>query len=107
MGAQVLIEDIGVYLYTHWGYKTIISDLRKWILLARSRWNDPEYFARIIFSNMIAKSIDGTTGYGIGTKEHDDIDLLVSFNCKNNTVKIKGYTGFHPIRSFEDFIENA
>jgi len=106
--AQVLVEDNGVYLYTHWGSDTLLQDLKKWIFLARPRWDDPEYFARVIFSNMIADNLEGTTGFGIGTSKHGDIELLVTFNCKKGTVTVKEMYEDNEVfyKSFNNFIDN-
>jgi len=93
---QIKIEDTGVYLYSHWGGNGL-ADLLKRILSLRQRWNDPEYLARMIFSEMVSKDLSGETGYGIGTTLHTDLDnkpILV--NCKKQKVGRK---------SFEDFIK--
>jgi hypothetical protein len=105
--AQVLIEDEGVYLYTHWGSATIEEDLKKWIPLAKGRWKDPEYFARVIFSNMIREHMDGETGFGIGGSEHGDIDTLITINCEQGSVRVRNcYSGAERFyKSFNGFLE--
>ena len=77
---QVLIESEGVYLYTHWGADTLLDDVLRAVNSPKgqSRRTDGEYLARIIFCEMVKDDIDGETGYGIGTQEHGDIQLLVT-----------------------------
>lgn len=104
--AQILIEDTGIFLYTHWGSKTIVNDLKKWLKHVRPRWDDDEYFTRIIFSQMIKEDIDGETGYGIGISEHGDIERLISINIKRQVVTVvNNHTNnISKYASFDDFI---
>lgn len=105
--AQILIEDTGVFLYTHWGAKTLVDDFKQWINHARPRWTDDEYFTRIIFSQMIKDDVDGETGYGIGNREHGDIELLISINVEKQVITIADIYEDHITKylSFDDFIE--
>lgn len=75
MRAQVLIEDTGVYLYTHWGSESLLETVKEAVRDGR-RLNDPEYFTRILFEKMIdAEDARGSeTGFGIGTSEHSDLE---------------------------------
>ena len=81
--AQVLIKETGVYLYTHWGsgsLEDVVNDAVN-SRIGRSRRTDTEYLTRIIFCAMIKAGgcdFDGETGFGIGTEEHGDIELLVT-----------------------------
>jgi len=81
---QCLIEDEGVYLYTHWG-ATELEDIVRKAIAKGWRWGDPEYLARIIFCEMIKEDEEGETGFGIGTTEHSDIWRLVKINCREGT----------------------
>ena len=99
--AQVLIEDVGVYLYTHW-YGEDLPEIVRVALSKRWRWNDPEYLARIVFSEMIKDEIFEETGYGIGTSQHGDVSRIVTVNCGEQTVTLlddaeRGWT-------FEEYI---
>jgi hypothetical protein len=58
-------EGRKVYLYTHWGAEDLEDVLREALGRGRSRWDDPPYLARIIFSEMIRDDLFETTGYGI------------------------------------------
>ncbi len=88
--AQVHIQDNGVYLYTHWGSGSIIEDVQ--IALeseaGQNRLDDPDYLARIIFDVMKRSDPIGETGFGIGTAEHDDNDLIVVLNCNERLITI-------------------
>ena len=83
--AQVLIEDEGVYLYTHWT-ATELPNIVKTALRKRWRWDDPEYLARIIFCEMVKSDLMDETGYGIGSNQHQDIWRLIKINCKENKI---------------------
>ena len=92
MGCRGQVKVIGeysgdVYLYSHW--RAIDLPGIVWeVLSKRQRWDDSEYLARMIFSEMIKDELDEETGYGIGTKEHGDIEILVTVNCIANTIKV-------------------
>ena len=80
-----------IYLYQHYDgyglYKIVNNAISR-----KARWDDPEYLTRIIFSEMIKNHIDDTTGYGIGTSQHGDIEYLVEVDIDNQT--IKEYEGY-------------
>lgn len=107
---QILIEDIGVYLYTHFGGDEMVNDLKKTLAMpgVRYRWRDDEYLARIIFSQMVKDDIDGTTGYGIGNSQHGDIYKLITINIENQTIEVLDvYNDItRKYSSFEDFIKS-
>ena len=69
-------DNTKVYLYTHWGVGELKADVQK-ALARKQRWDDEEYLTRIIFDAMKGEDITGETGFGIGTSEHEDIELLV------------------------------
>lgn len=99
--AQVHIEDEGVYLYTHYGSQELPKDVANALDRGRDRWSDSEYLARVIFDEMKEDDIRGTTGYGIGTSAHGDLDYNpIEVNCKKRNV-------YHSneIYTFEEFIE--
>ena len=61
-----------IYLYTHWDGEHLEHILRDALIRGRSRWDDPSYLARIIFSEMIQDEVLLTTGYGIAPYAMDD-----------------------------------
>ena len=100
--AQVKIEQYGnrapVYLYQHYDGYNLPDTVRKALKKGRGSWNDECYLARIIFCEMVKDDIAGTTGYGIDTEEHGDIEVLVEI-LQGQKVRIgsEEYT-------FEEFI---
>lgn len=107
--AQVYIKDTGIYLYTHWGAYELKNVVRK-AISRMERWSDPDYLARIIFSEMIRDDIDGATGYGICTSKHGDIEILITVKCDPDgyVVVQDMYTDEREIySSFNEFIDNS
>lgn len=85
--AQVFMKDKGVYLYQHWdGYALMQTVVNAVNGIGVGRQDDPEYLGRIIFSQMIRNDLDGETGFGIGNSQHEDIDYLVTVDCKAKTI---------------------
>ena len=79
MGERAQVKVIGgqhdgpaVYLYTHWGAHELPGQVASALERGRDRWDDIEYLTRIIFNEMTRGEELGTTGFGIGTKEHFD-----------------------------------
>jgi hypothetical protein len=95
--AQVLIEDTGVYLYTHWSGCQLNRDVAYALdsEAGRGRWNDEEYLTRIIFDVMKGDDTTGETGFGIGTTVAGDNEHpLVIVNCAKGTVTLEDRGGF-------------
>jgi len=106
--SQVYLADSGVYLYQHMdGY--MLPEIVQAALIQKERWDDEEYLNRIIFCEMVQDHIHDSTGYGIGTQRHGDIEWLVTVNVERQTVKIEqGYDEDMKVlyeNSFEDFIK--
>ena len=91
--AQVLIEDTGVYLYTHYG-SAGLPDLVLEVIRQGWRLNDPEYFARILLEAMVGNETGSETGFGIGVTEHGDLDYPpIKINLELQTVTIPPLSG--------------
>lgn len=107
---QIKIEETGVFLYTHWGAKTLANDLRNILKLdiAQNRIDDPEYLTRIIFSNLIKKDINGECNFGIGTSEIGDIEILITLDARNDVISIEDFRVGKTIiyDTINDFIED-
>ena len=103
---QVKIEPSNVYLYTHW-YADTLPSLVKAALLKRCRWDDEEYLARIVFDVMTECGRDSEKGFGIGTSEYGDIEVLVTINCDSKSIIVDksmcGGTKQEPM-TFESFV---
>tara|TARA_R110000751_G_scaffold64690_1_gene132773 strand:- start:583 stop:987 length:405 start_codon:yes stop_codon:yes gene_type:complete len=79
-----------VYLYTHWGGQTILEDVAAGLVQGRTRWGDCEYLTRIILDSLIGDHrADPTTGFGIGTCKHLDIDKLVTIFPAEQQVQLE------------------
>lgn len=85
--AQVLIKDTGVYLYTHWESHKLQETVER-AIAKKWRWNDPVYLARIIFDEMLKGQHGEETGFGISTSMQGDINLLITVNCAEQTVRV-------------------
>lgn len=79
-------ERTGVYLYTHWGGRSLPETVRK--ALARGeRWGDTEYLARLVFQQMVGDD-DSATGYGIGSQQHGDVSRVVKIDTSEQEVTL-------------------
>ena len=83
-----------IYLYTHW-LGSEVEDIVNEAILEGRRLDDPAYFARILFSKMIARGhegLDGETGFGIAPymPDHDSGNPLVTvdFSTKYDTPQV-------------------
>src|SRR5512136_274571 len=85
---QVYIKDEKTYLYTHWS-ATELPEMVERAIAKKWRWNDPEYLARIIFDEMTDGCHGEETGYGIGRSKHGDIWMLVTVDCKKQTMTVE------------------
>jgi len=109
--AQVFIQDSysddaskGVYLYQHWDGDYLFQEVQNAIAKG-DRWNDPEYLTRIIFCEMVKTfdQVDGSTGYGIGTSQHGDIEYLVIVDIENqNVIEDNLNTGKRTVKKFSE-----
>lgn len=98
MGDRGNVFVNGVYLYTHWDGSEL-PKIVKSALSRKLRWDDGDYLARIIFSEMIKDDIDRETGYGLSNKLMDDDNPTVEVDVNNQTIQI----GKNKV-SFEEFI---
>jgi hypothetical protein len=79
-------EQRKIYLYTHWGAEGLEDVLRAALIRGRSRWDDPPYLARIIFSEMTQAEVLDTTGYGIAPYVMDDEFPTIELDFGKRTV---------------------
>ena len=103
--AQVKIEDTGVFLYTHWGSKEIVEDVRT-VIRRGLRLTDPEYLARIVFDQMTLGEQGSETGAGISTTQHGDNDILVTIDTTKRTVRVDNIREkTSTVQSFQEFAQ--
>ena len=107
--SQVHFVNSGVYLYQHWDGNLLPSRVQRGLSL-NERWDDEEYLTRIIFDSM---KLGGTTttGFGIGTDRHWDIEYLVEIDVEKQTIEV--LSGFGDdmtpdwIGTFEQFVKKG
>jgi hypothetical protein len=86
-----------VFFYTHWGAHELPEDLSNALRRGEDRWDDEEYLARIIFCEMIQSDVLGTTGAGIGTGVHGDLNRpLITVDTRTKTVNLGEGSGDIP-----------
>jgi hypothetical protein len=83
-----------IYLYTHWGAAALENTLRDALRRGRTRWDDPPYLARIIFSEMIQDEVLDTIGYGIAPYVMDDEFPTIEVDLRKRTVNGSPFTEF-------------
>lgn len=87
--AQIHLVDTDVWLYAHSDGYRIEEVVAEALDRGRSRWDDPPYLARILFSELIAGDIEGTTGYGIDTQRYGDVHTVVHVSLEDETVAVE------------------
>ena len=83
-----------IYLYTHWGAECLEDTLRDALVRGRSRWADPAYLARIIFSEMIKDEVLETTGYGLAPHVMDDEYPTIEVDLRHRMVGDQSFEEF-------------
>ena len=83
-----------IYLYTHWGAEGLEDTLRDALIRGRTRWDDPAYLARIIFSEMIKDDVLDTAGYGIAPYVVDDEYPTIEVDLRSRTVGRYSFSDF-------------
>ena len=74
--------------------------LKAALIRGESRWDDSQYFTRIIFCDMIKDDVMGSIGYGISSIEHDNGREILHVYPDKQEVIIG-----EEIISFENFIK--
>lgn len=73
MGARTNFElkdsKGSVWLYSHWGGDSKMTDLAAALKKAEPRRNDTTYAMRIVVSQLIGKDWDSETGFGLSSYE--------------------------------------
>jgi hypothetical protein len=68
--------------------------LRDALVRGRSRWADPAYLARIIFSEMIKDEVLETTGYGLAPYVMDDQYPTIEVDLRHRMVGDQSFEEF-------------
>lgn len=101
---RINFEEGPVCFYTHWQGDSLPENLQKSLLRGKSRWDDPSYLARIIFSSMIQEGIESLMGYGISPTPHmGNHPILEIYPDKMNVSWMVPHSLEIEIWSFEEF----
>ena len=95
-------ENDDVWLYTHGNGSELEQIVREALKRGKSRWDDAQYLARIIFCEMVKDDVLGLTGYGITSREWDggktvkvDVDKqTITYFYGNSKQYSKSFTEF-------------
>jgi hypothetical protein len=85
-------NDVGIWLYTHWGGDNLAFDLQNALKFGSNRWGDDSYLTRIIVCQIIGDKWNEETGYGISHEEQDNEHHIIYVNLKNQEVSFNGMT---------------
>ena len=77
-----------VVFYTHCKGSELPETLRSALIRGKSRWEDEQYLARIIFCEMVKGSEMEQTGFGISTYVWDGEDRIIDVSCEEMSVTL-------------------
>lgn len=106
-GNIVMEESDGkrVYFYSHWSGSELFKILQNALTTGKSRWDDEQYLARVIFCELV-KDDDGITGYGISTYMGDNEHPVFVVNSNKQQVRVEeSKNGRSGPWSFEEFLQ--
>ena len=105
-GAAPKDEESPVVLYTHWGAKDMLMNL-KTVLKRKKRWSDAPYLSRMIFCKMVEGDERGETGYGIMTCNIGDAEEEIVVDCDRQEVIVKSmkHSSFNKTYTFSELAE--
>ena len=89
-----------VHLYTHWAGSELPAILKSALERGRSRWNDSQYLARIIFCEMVKGCEMEEMGFGISAGCGDGGDRVITVDVGTGIITISKKEF-----CFEDYIE--
>lgn len=101
-------HDEPIYLYTHWGGYRIKETLANALKRGQSRWDDPSYLNRIIFSEFVKDSIEDEAGYGLSRNYQDssaetDVKVYASYDPERQ--EIVGPAPQNESFTFSEFVD--
>lgn len=106
--ANIILEENDcppIYFYTHWKSDYLPEIVHK-AICRKSRWDDPQYLARIIFGELIRGNENEETGFGISTYVGDGGDKIIGVNLSTQEVKMNGLTlSFDEVYDKEDSLQ--
>lgn len=86
--AQVTVKGTGVFMYQHCDGYNLFTTVKKAVkdAVEAGRFNDEEYLNRMIFNRMTKDDPMGSTGFGISTEVHGDIEYLIVVDTQKGQV---------------------
>lgn len=79
-------EGNQIWFYTHWNGSGV-RQAAQHAIARRERWDDPPYFARIVFGELLCGSDPkSATGFGISSSIGDNEHPIVVIDMGNNRV---------------------
>lgn len=109
------VEVIGqygsIFLYTHDLAHDLLHAVYD-VLKKKQRWDDPDYFSRMLFCRMVPCELwDKTEGFGIGTQMYADIKFLITLDLARKRLTINNWNDSGTVcrgtrYDFQDFIDN-
>lgn len=103
--AQIVIEDVGVHLYTHRRSSEIEQLAAQALDRSRDRWEQPDYVARVVLDDLTGCS-GGIRGFGIAATNYPRAYKTLSVDLHNQTVALESiYDEKDWGMSLTDFVE--
>lgn len=106
MGDRGEVKVGDVYLYTHWDADELPEMVKMALIRGRDVWDDEEYLARVIFSEMIKDHVLGTSGNGISAQS-GGVWRRIVINTGEQTISIKDNGKCVIDMSFEDYVTRS
>ncbi|WP_224332891.1 hypothetical protein [Haloprofundus halobius] len=85
---QVVIEDVGVHLYTHQESHKLEELVSQALKRGQDRWEQPDYMARIVLDDL-KQSDTGTKGYGISSTNYHHTYRTLRLDFHNLQVRME------------------
>lgn len=85
---QIVIEDVGVHLYTHRDAHKLEESAASALKRGQDRWEQPDYMARIVLDDL-KNSDTGTTGYGLSATNYPNTYRTLRLNFHNQRVRLE------------------
>lgn len=102
---QLVVEDVGIYMYTHRDADDLEEVLFSAMEAGQSRWDQPDYMAKIIFEELSAPT-PKDTGAGLSSIRYQGVHRTLRVDFQEELVKMESiYTddeGYE--KSLNDFM---
>lgn len=98
-----------IYLYSHWGASSQVSDLQEALIAANPRWNGSDYATRIAVSHLTYEPVPSDSGYGLSVGRYcsPDLPYILVVLWEERRVDVRADSGTkETVRSFsfEEFL---